>query len=78
LRESTLHKLKAANFLGEDLEKERDLKIEQCSKVERELEEQKRLVDQQRRRVEEVVREKDMLNKAKTVVRYIAGPFPAL
>ncbi|CAM6008539.1 unnamed protein product [Sphagnum balticum] len=67
LRESTLHKLKAANFLAEDLEKERDLKIEQCMKLEKELEEQKRLVDQQRRRVEEVVREKDMLNKVKTV-----------
>jgi hypothetical protein len=78
LRESTLHKLKTANFLAEDLEKERDLKIEQCMKLEKELEEQKRLVDQQRRRVEEVVREKDMLNKVKTVVRYIAGPFPAL
>ncbi len=63
--------------MREDLEKEKNGLIDDRIKIEGEIEVQKKQADQARKRMEESVRERDLLNKMKTQVisGYISAPF---
>ncbi|KAH8963965.1 hypothetical protein BDL97_04G038800 [Sphagnum fallax] len=65
-REATLNKLRSLEFVREDLEKEKNALIDDRIKIEGEIEVQKKQADQARKRMEESVRERDLLNKMKT------------
>lgn len=65
-----LNKLKSAEFVIEDLEKQRSALIEERIKIEKDIEVHKKQADQARKRCEESVRERDVLQKMKTQVRY--------
>ncbi len=54
--------------MREDLEKEKNALIDDRIKIEGEIEVQKKQADQARKRMEESVRERDLLNKMKTQV----------
>lgn len=73
MREATLHKLKTTEFVREDLDKQKNNLIEERIKIEAEIEMQKKQAEQARKRVEESVRERDVLNKMKTQVTYTAA-----
>lgn len=75
-REATLNKLRSLEFVREDLEKEKNALIDDRIKIEGEIEVQKKQADQARKRMEESVRERDLLNKMKTQV--ISGYISAL
>jgi chromosome segregation ATPase len=68
LHEAALHKVKSFEYAQEDSKKEYNFLIDQKLKVEKDLDDQKRIIEQQKQRIDEIAREKDMITKSKTQV----------
>ncbi|KAJ7531789.1 hypothetical protein O6H91_14G058500 [Diphasiastrum complanatum] len=66
IREATLSKLKAAEKAKEEVESQREELHSQIQGLEREIEVQRKFTEQDRKRQEDLVRERDVLNKLKT------------
>ncbi|OAE18620.1 hypothetical protein AXG93_1923s1770 [Marchantia polymorpha subsp. ruderalis] len=66
VREATVNKLKVVEKQKEEVERQREDLTSQTLKLEKDVEAQRKLAEQERKRLEESLRERDVLNKMKT------------
>ncbi|CAM6127709.1 unnamed protein product [Calypogeia fissa] len=66
IREATVAKLKTVEKQKEDVERQREELISETLKLERDVETQHKASEHERKRLEESIRERDVLNKMKT------------
>ncbi|KAL3698999.1 hypothetical protein R1sor_017021 [Riccia sorocarpa] len=66
IREATLNKLKVIEKQKEEVERQREDLTSQITKLERDVEAQRKIAEHERKRLEESLRERDVLNKMKT------------
>lgn len=70
IREATVAKLKIVERQREDVERQREELISETLKLERDVETQRKASEHERKRLEESIRERDVLNKMKTQVNF--------